>query len=110
MQLSDKPTAREIIARSILMHPSLFRESLIAQAELHDNYANLTTNVRAAQGAAASRAACLRAYDAIGMDDADAIVADCGTMVIALNVACKLQCLPPHIRTAAAVEWEAARA
>ena len=31
---------------------------------------------------------------------------ECGPMVIALNVACKLQCIPAHERTAAAVEWQ----
>lgn len=104
--------AKDIIERSILMHPSLFREALIAQAETHDDYAKLTTDKRAAQGASASRAACLRAYDWIGRDDlsdgerAACIAAECGPMVIALNVACKLQCLPAHVRTAAAVDWE----
>lgn len=107
--LNDNPTARDIIARSIAAHPSLFREALIRQAEMHDDYAMLTTNIRAKQGARASWKACLAAYDAVDMGDVDAICSDCGTMVIALNVACKLQCIPPHIRTAAAVTWQAAQ-
>jgi hypothetical protein len=98
--------AKEIIARSILLHPSLFRESLIKQAEMHDNYAQLSTDARARQGAEAQRNACLKAYDAVGREDADAIVSEIGPMVVALNVAAKLQCLPPHVRTAAAIEWD----
>lgn len=102
-------TAKEIIARSILMHPTLYRESLIAQATIHDNYSRLTSNVLAMRSAESQRAACLRIYDSIAAEDVDSIVANCGTMIIALNVACKLQCIPPHVRTAAAVDWESAQ-
>ena len=100
-------TASEIISRSIAMHPSLFREALIRQADMHDDYARVSQhNRRAQQGAESSRAACLRAYDAVGAEDVDAILADCGTMVIALNVAGKLQCLPRHTISQAAVDWQ----
>ncbi len=73
---------------------------------MHADYEQLTTNARAAQGANGSKLACLRAYDAVGEDDIEPIMADCSTMVVALNVACKLQCLPPHVRTAAAIKWD----
>lgn len=102
-------TAFDIISRSIIMHPSLFREALIKQATMHDDYSRVTNDKRAAQGATSSCNACLRAYDAVGASDVDSILTDCGTMVIALNVACKLQCIPPHVRTAAAVAWESSK-
>jgi hypothetical protein len=111
--LPENPTAADIIARSIIAHPSLFREALIRQAEMHDDYARLcATNLRAAQGAEASRTACLTAYDLVGYDSADAktraelICAETGPAVIALNVAGKLQCLPRHMLTAAAVKLD----
>jgi hypothetical protein len=110
--LPENPTAADIIRRSIVAHPSLFRDSLIKQAEMHDDYSRLTHNVRAAQGADASRHACLNAYDIIGDDDLSAdeaaakICAKTGTAVIALNVAGKLQCLPRHVLTAAAVKLD----
>ncbi len=104
--LPAKPTARDIIERSIIAHPSLFREALIAQATMHDNYARLATDRLAARGAAAMASDCLSAYDAVGMENPDAICERCGTMVVALNVAAKLQCLPPHMKAEAAAAWE----
>lgn len=113
--LPANPSAIDIIERSIIAHDSLLRDSLIAQAEMHDNYARICSNVLAAQGARASKAACLTAYDLAGNEDysarerASLICQSTGTAVIALNVACKLQCLPPHIRTAAAVMLDESR-
>lgn len=107
--LPENPTAVDIITRSLIAHPSLFRVDLIAQAEMHDDYSQLTHNERARQGANASKSACLRAYDFAGRDDlpererACLIAAETGPAVIALNVAGKLQCLPRHLLTAAAV-------
>lgn len=107
--LPENPTAVQIIARSIIAHPSLFRESLIKQAEMHDDYSRLATNARTAQGAEASKNACLTTYDFVGDDElsneerAAKICEKTGPAVIALNVACKLQCIPSHIRTAAAI-------
>ena len=94
--------ARDIIARSIETDRAGFRASLVTQAEMHDDYANVTSDRRAAQGAIASRNACLVAYDC----DIDDILSRCGPMVIALNVACKLQGISAAQRTAAAVEWQ----
>lgn len=105
--------AKDIIERSIEMHPTLFCEALNGQAMDHLKYANgTTTSVRSIQGAIASLKACERASDWVGRDDlpagerASCICAECGTMVVALNVACKLQLIPAHVRTAAAVDWE----
>lgn len=106
--LPEKPSALDIIERSIIAHPSLFAETLDLQAAEHKRYAaNLANGERAKQGALASARACdAAAYHIRGEGGAAQIVKDCGQMVIALNVACKLQCLPAHIRTAAAVMWE----
>lgn len=101
-------TARQIIGRAMFAKENAaeFRAQLIKQAEMHDDYAKLTRDHGAYRGAIAQRSACLRAYDAVGRDDLDAILSDCGTMVVALNVAAKLQGLPAHVRTAAAVAWD----
>ena len=110
--LPTNPSAADIIERSIVTHPSLFREMLIKQAEQHDDYVYLSHNERAKQGARASKNACLVAYDTVGDEDqtprerAESICANTGAAVIALNVACKLQCLPPHIRTAAVIKLD----
>lgn len=106
--LPENPSAIDIITRSIVAHPSTFRAALIEQAEMHDDYSRLTSNPAAARGANASKNACLKAYDYIGdgdnaRDRAETLCAETGPAVIALNVACKLQCLPPHIRTQAAI-------
>jgi hypothetical protein len=107
--LPANPTARDIITRSITCDSGAFRAALIEQAEAHDSWASFTNNDRGRQGAVASFKACLSAYDIIGRDDmstddkAAFITSDCGTMVIALNVACKLQALPAHVRTQAAI-------
>lgn len=106
--LPENPSAADIIERSIVAHPSLFRKALIKQAEQHADYVELSHNELGKRGARASKLACLVAYDTVGDEDqtarerAESICANTGTAVIALNVACKLQCLPPHIRTAAA--------
>lgn len=106
--LPENPSAADILKRSIIAHPSLFREALIAQAEMHDDYANLTTNEGARRGAIASKNACLEAYDYVGDGDdaqsrADTLCGEVGPAVIALNIACELQGLTAHIRTQAAI-------
>lgn len=114
--LPANPSAADIIERSIVAHPDTLRAALIAQAEQHDDYSRITHNERAKQGAIASRKACLIAYDTVGDDDqlnrerAEAICANVGAAVIVLNIACKLQCLPPHMRTAAAVGLDEGKA
>jgi hypothetical protein len=109
--LPEKPSAHDIIKRSIIAHPSLYRESLIKQAEMHDDYSKLSRDPRATQGAIAQKNACLKIYDFVGADlspdeAATEICRECGSMVVALNAAGKLQCLPRHLLTAAAVQWD----
>ena len=107
--LPINPNAKDIITRSVVCHPSAFRDALVAQANMHADYEELSRNPLAKRGAAAQKNACLRAYDWLGRDDlpegerAACIAGELNTMIIALNVACKLQCLPPHVRTAAAI-------
>jgi hypothetical protein len=108
-ELPANPTARDILTRSIECHNGAFRAALIEQAEAHDSWASFTNNERGRQGAVASFNACLRAYDFAGRDDlpvierASCIASEIGPMIIALNVACKLQDLPAHVRTQAAI-------
>lgn len=110
--LPEKPTAHDIIKRSIIAHPTMFADMLRDRANEDYRYARDAINVRAAQGAKASGNAAMTAYHLIKEhnDDpencASIICEDCGAMVIALNIAYKLQCLPPHIRTQAAVDWQ----
>jgi hypothetical protein len=107
--LPTNPTARDILTRSIECDSGAFRAALIELAEAHDSWASFTNNERGRQGAVASFKACLSAYDIIGRDDMSTedkalfITSDCGTMITALNVACKLQDLPAHVRTQAAI-------
>lgn len=114
--LPENPSAADIIERSIIAHDSTFRDALIKQAEMHDDYSRLSTNPLGKRGAEASKRACLIAYDTAGDEDqtarerAESICMDTGTAVIALNVACKLQCIPPHIRTAAAIKLDEGKA
>lgn len=108
--LPENPSAMQIIERSIVAHPSAFYDGLIAQAEMHGDYSDLSQNLQAKQGATAQCRACLAICETLrlvphligGSKEASEI----NTMIIALNAACKLQCLPPHIRTQAAIKWD----
>lgn len=103
-------TAQDIIQQAIDTDADGFRKALIDQAEMHDDaalqYSMHSRHERARQGARASCNACLAAYDHVGANDAAAIVTDCGTMVIALNVAGKLLGIERPTLTAAAVDWQ----
>ena len=105
--LPDKPSARDIIRRSIVAHPTTLRDRLIAQAEIHGNYNRLTSDRLAAESARTQRNACLAAYSAVGEEDIDEICGALSLMVITLNAAAKLQCLPPHMAQEAAAAWDA---
>ena len=106
-------TALDIIERSIVMHPTTFADVVEAQEKQHRAYgAGLpdTLHGRTTARAVKSMAdACRIVVGAIKSGDGDAaatsriIASDTGPLVVALNAACKLQCLPPHVRTAALV-------
>lgn len=102
-------TVQEIIAASIAAHPAEFRAKLIEQAEIHNTYMELCSNPQARRGAQSQFNACLAAYDLVALEDVAGICATLNTMVVALNVAAKLQGLAPSIATAAAAAWQPAR-
>lgn len=110
--LPENPTAHDIIKRSIVAHPKMFYNLLRDRANEDYRYARDAINVRAAQSAKASGHAAMTAFYLVKEHNYDPenctgiICEDCGAMVIALNIACKLQCLPAHIRTQAAIDWQ----
>jgi hypothetical protein len=104
-------TAQEIIARSLTMHPSIFVDALKMGADRDSAYAASCHNLRTHQAVMASRAAYLRAVwvaegEGTEAERAALICAKMGPAVVALNVACKLQCIPPHVRTEAATRLD----
>lgn len=101
--LENNPTAVDILARSAACHPSAFREALETRAKTDTAYANAHENGAGKAAILASAAATQRAIAALDAGNIAALAADMGAGIIALNIACKLQCLPPHLRTAAAV-------
>jgi hypothetical protein len=96
--------AIDIIGRSMAMHPTLFLECLQSRAGEDACYAASRDNPRIRESVMASHHATSRAIAVVDCGAADDFAADMGAGIIALNVACKLQCLPPHIRTSAAIE------
>lgn len=101
-------TAIDVIKRSIVCHPSLFAEALRArQIEDMRYLGSRADNPAIKQSVQASANAAGRAAEYVDTENADAFVNDMAAGIIALNVACRLQCLPSHIRTSAAVRtWE----
>lgn len=92
-------TPREVIARSIAMHPSLYADAMRDAAKTHRHYAASVHRADVASIAKRLALACELAADKIEADDVEAILfigADC--WISALNVACKLQCVPPSLR------------
>ena len=99
--------AIEIIERSITMHPSLLIEALESRAYEDSRYAATRENSAIKKSVLASFEATHRAIDAIKLENVDCLKNDMSAGIIALNVACKLQCLPAHVRTQSAIEtWE----
>lgn len=97
--------ARDLIAQSILMHPSLFAEMLETAAKTHRDYATLQINLgdrnrvaRIAQGLADS---CLQAAAFVRDDDITAIMNDLASASSCVVIAKRLQCLPPGTE----VDW-----
>ena len=101
--LENNPTAVDILARSAACHPSAFREALETRAKQDNSWASMRPNGLARAAMISSAAATQRAIAALDAGNIAALAADMGAGIIALNIACKLQCLPPHLRTAAAV-------
>lgn len=86
-------TSRDVIARSIAMHPSLFIDAMHDSAQIHRDHARDMSGH--------SRAIALRMADAaeivarhIAAEDIDAIMSEIRYHVPALGRALKLQCVP----------------
>jgi len=106
--LPENASAFDVVLRSIIAHPSMLRESLERQARDHRAYRASCTIEGAERGAKAQENACKLAISFLDADctDEERAIGICGEMnsgLIALNVAAKLQCLPTHIRTQAAL-------
>lgn len=95
----------DIIARSIALHPSLFIESLQSRAYEDARYAATRENPVIKKSVLASFEATMRAIDYINSETPERFRDDTGAGIIALNVACRLQCLPAHVRTESAVSF-----
>lgn len=103
--LETNPTAIQIIARSMTCHPTTFADMI--RNRMKEDYAySASREGMAKQAAKASGDAARIALGIVESGDTADLFAGpafMGPGIIALNIACKLQCLPPHIRTAAAV-------
>ena len=101
--LETNPTAIQIIARSMTCHPSMLIEALENSAK--QDLAYKAGKSGAIESAIATRWNATKLAVAIARKGKAEDFKNCiGPGIIALNIACKLQCLPAHIRTAAAVK------
>lgn len=100
--LPHNPTARDIIARSMLLHPSLFREAMDSLAKVHRDFAAQTYNNAAAKAARDLSDACKMVSTLIYDGNIDSIMESLRYSIPALSAAGKLQCLPRHMITDAA--------
>ena len=97
-------SATDILTRSIEMHPSLFLESLQSRAYDDARYAATRESETIKKSVLASFEAAMRACDYVKLSEPEKFVTDMSAGIIALNIACKLQCLPSHVRTQAAID------
>lgn len=102
-------TVQEILSAAICASVDAFRAGLIEQAEISDDDARRTNNLRAMQGAQARRNAALAAYDDVKFGAVNDICEDVGKLVVALGVACKMLGVSSAKRNAALVTWQEAR-
>lgn len=96
-------TAIDLIKRSVLMHPTLFMDHLAMCLSNDLAYADKQPNSAIKRSVMASAKAYKAAIDAIEADEVESLTGTMGAGIVALNVACKLQCIPPHVRAAAAL-------
>lgn len=107
----------DVLARSILVHPTLFAESCEMSAREDREYVAARPDMSAGgRNGATARAAALEfaAKAARTHDSATAarviVERKNASWIAAFNVACKLQCIPSHVRTALAIKWDAENA
>lgn len=94
--LTCKP--RDVIARSIALHPSLYAEELEGLARLHANFAAHCYDASAAQAAKGLSEDCELAARYAREQRTDRICEALGTLIPAFEAACKLQCVPRNLR------------
>ena len=99
-------TVEQILANAMVNGAIALRAELIRQAEISDDDARRTSNIRARQGAEARRNACLAAYDDAGCGAINGICADTGKLVVAVGAACKVLGVSSAKRNAALAAFE----
>lgn len=99
--LPPEPSAIEIIRRSATCHPSMFLEALERIAADDIEYSAKRPALRSFIMSHA--AAALRAADYVKRGRSENFGKDMGAGVIALKVACHLQCLSPDFHAEAAI-------
>lgn len=100
----DTCTAIDIIKRSAVCHPSLLREALVASKKADFDYAatlNRQHEAAIVRSVLARANATNDAISAIDLEDFDFFKTNLGAGIVTLNIACKLQVIPAHIRSAA---------
>lgn len=112
MTIQNPDSVIDVLARSIMLHPSLFAEA--CEREAHEDLRYIASRPdmpRAASDGARARAAALQfAADSAREHESAACAAiaimerRAASWVAAFNVACRLLCVPAHVRTALAVK------
>lgn len=114
--LPENATVVDILTRSIVAHPSTLCEALEAQALEARHDARQARFAMVAKSALAMARHCERASEWVKRDDLPAqeraccIAAECGSLVVTIHHARKLQCLPRQIVDSALAEWDARHA
>lgn len=95
-------TALDVIEQSIVCHPTMFAETMLAMAATHARYATATTDARVASIAAEMATQCREIAEMVAdtssaHETARDIAGPVGTCVLAFNVAAKLTLVPRHL-------------
>ncbi len=108
--LEENPTLAQIIVRSVMCHPSLLAETLeglaaedrrFAATRPEISHTSILSHAKTCADAARGVRGDLTAFDPSSAADWDLM--PLGIRIVAANVAAKLQCLPRHILTQAAI-------
>lgn len=108
MSIYEPDCVLDVLAKSILMHPSLFADACEKEASDDRRYVvgRPDMDARSRQGALA-RADALefasnvaRVHDSAACAAMDIMDRNAMSWIAAFNVACRLLCIPPHVRTA----------
>jgi hypothetical protein len=111
IELPLEPTMADIIERSCKLHPSLLAETLRAQAK-EDRAFGSTRDAETQRSCAVHANHCedaARTVEAYNAERDNWRLVPLGVQIVAANVAAKLQCLPRHILTQAAIRSDNAR-